>query len=231
MSLQIDKQNLNAWMNHFRTSGPLVYPDERIITFLAAHFGDREANRGLKAFDVGFGSGRHLALLADYGFEVYGIDYNEEAVDGARERFAGNGRVRDLVAGTLDDPPFPPGMFDVVVAYGVMFLRPLDEMRRDFGILNRLLKPGGKMVVNFRSKDNWFYGRGIRVSGNTYSLDETAGPYGGMIYTFLDADEARALLEETGFAVMNSERLDLWKENATKQHSWHIFWARKDREA
>lgn len=227
MTADVDKENLTAWVRHYRRPGPLLYPDERIVTFLAGQFRDREANRNRKALDIGFGSGRHVSLLADYGFQVYGIDYNEEAVEAARKRFAGVDHVRELVTGRLEDPPFPEGMFDVILAWGVMFLRPLEEMKRDLRVVNRLLKPDGKMIINFRTKHNWFFGKGVPLSDDTYHLDQTAGPYSGMFYTFLDVDQARSLLEETDFNVINYERLDLWKENGTKQHSWHIFWVRK----
>src|SRR5690606_17805341 len=107
--------------------------------------------------------------------------------------------IGQLVAGSLENPPFPEESFDVIVAWGVMFLRPLEEMKRDFLVMNRLLKPGGQMVVNFRTKDNWFFGQGIPLTDDTYQLDEKAGPYAGMCYTFLDADQSSALLKDSGF--------------------------------
>lgn len=228
MAQDIDQMNVRAWRNHFRAAAPLLYPDERVVTFLARRFPDREANNRRKALDIGFGSGRHLALLLEYGFEVYGIDYNTEVTEACRKTFSGIDRVRELLVSSIEEAPFPSNSFDVIVAYGVMFLRPLDEMRRDFRLVNQLLKSGGEMIVNFRTKDNWFYGKGVRHSDETFHLDKTAGPYNGMWYTFLDENQARSLLEETGFTVVNSERLDLWRDNSTKRHSWNVFWARKD---
>lgn len=228
MVISIDNRNMLAWREHYRRSGPLLYPDERIVVFLASQFPDRQANNMKKALDVGFGSGRHIALLLDYGFETHGIDYNTDTVEKVSNQFAGCDGIGQLVAGSLENPPFPEESFDVIVAWGVMFLRPLEEMKRDFLVMNRLLKPGGQMVVNFRTKDNWFFGQGIPLTDDTYQLDEKAGPYAGMCYTFLDADQSSALLKDSGFSIINMERVDLWKNQGTKQHSWNVFWARKD---
>ena len=63
--------------------------------------------------------------------------------------------------------------------------------------------------------------------GGHYLLDETSGGYAGSTYTFLDADAARALVEEAGLKVDNFERWDWWKNNLSERHSWWLVWASK----
>ena len=79
----IDELNRGAWAEALEQH-KLVYPDERVVSFLAAHYSDVSANKDRKALDLGFGAGRHLRVLVDYGFQVAGIDYIKTAADAAR---------------------------------------------------------------------------------------------------------------------------------------------------
>lgn len=227
-NLDVDVANRSAATRALREHH-LLYPDERIVCFLAANYPDRTENRLRHALDVGFGSGRHCVLLRDFGFDVSGVDYVESAVTTAREIYGEQLKDARLLQADLRDRPFADGTFDVILCWGVAFLRPLAEMEADLRILSAILKTGGRLLVNFRGRDNWFFARGRQLdgAGNTYLLDDGAGPYRSMCYTFLDHAEASALLDRAGFAIENSERIDLWKKNAAERHSWWVFWAKK----
>jgi len=206
----------------------LVYPDERVVCFLARHYADRPANAQRRALDVGCGSGRHLRLFLDYGFQAYGIDYSAEAIAVAREFLSAHPLLREIKQADLADGGFPAGFFDTVLCWGTMFLRPCQDIVRDLRRVYRALAPGGRLLLNFRTRDNWFFGLGAELDQpGTYVLDERAGPYQGMRYTFLDAPAAGELLSQAGFQVENSERVDLWEARCTQRHSWWVFWARK----
>ena len=205
----------------------LLYPDERVVAFLAANYPDVDGNFARRALDFGFGSGRHVRLLLDYGFQAFGIDYAQEAVEVARSLLKDHSHLQDLRVADLNEKPYPDNFFDVVISWGVSFLRPVEEMLRDLRIMNALMKNGSRMIVNFRTKDNWFYGKGRAVKPDTFLLDHSAGPYSMMCYTFLALEQADELLCKAGFKVDGSERIDLWKNNRSEHHSWWIFWARK----
>jgi SAM-dependent methyltransferase len=219
--------NRNAWAEVIRNH-QMLYPDERIVVFLANYYFDRAANGERKALDIGFGSGRHLKLLMDYGFHTYGIDYVKDTLEVAQELWKDTSLMRQLKVADVKDKPFPDGFFDVILAWGVIFLRTTDEMERDLSLLRDALKKGGRLIVNFRTKDCWFYGNGTPIGPDTFRLDESAGPYNGMCYTFLDFETALSLLLKVGFTVENHERIDLYRKNQTEHHSWWAFWLRKE---
>jgi len=223
----MDENNRAAASQQIRLH-QLVYPDERVVVFLAKNYSARDTNKQRRALDVGCGSGRHLRLLLDYGFQSYGIDYSQDAIDVARNLVDKHPLYKELKAVDLAVTPYPDSFFQVVICWGAIFLRPVNEMLKDLQTIYRLLCTGGQAVVNFRSKENWFYGKGISQDGEeTYLLDENAGPYKSMRYTFVDLDQAKTLLKNVGFEIENSERVDLWERNCTKQHSWWVFWVRK----
>src|SRR5689334_8936461 len=102
MDNNMDKNNLEAYAGHLKRN-VLLYPDERIVTFLAANYPDSAANSGKKALDIGFGSGRHLGLLLNYGFQAYGIDYNSEAIDVAKSILGEQPLLKELKVADIKD--------------------------------------------------------------------------------------------------------------------------------
>jgi hypothetical protein len=217
----VDAGNRLVWDRILRADRP-GYPDEQVVRFLAARAAAGLPTGG-EALDAGFGSGRHLALLMEQGYRASGIEVLEPAVRDAAARFAGAPGLGELVVGDLRDRPFADGRFQVAVAWGVVFVRPPDEMVTDLKALHAMLEPGGGLCVNFRTTDDWLVGRGEQAGPSSWLLDERAGPYAGAFYTFLTAGEAATLLDRAGFEVVDHQRVELWKHGASRRHTWWTF--------
>jgi SAM-dependent methyltransferase len=225
----IDAGNQTAWARILRAN-ELTYPDEQVVRFLAARYGEAGVPAGANALDVGFGSGRHLRLLMDYGFTSHGLEVVPEAVDVARRRLGGNRLLGELKVADVRDHPFPDASFEVVVAWGVLFLRPPEQIEADLRAVHRMLAPGGGLAVNFRTEDNWLVGRGRQTGPSSWVLDERAAEYRDISYTFLSDEQAAGLLERAGFRIDDYQRVELWRERASRRHSWWSFWVtRADR--
>jgi predicted ATP-grasp superfamily ATP-dependent carboligase/SAM-dependent methyltransferase len=213
----IDKINQEAWSKEIRKN-IMLYPDTYIVSFLARNFPDKEQNKKLKALDIGFGSGRNLRLLKDYNFQTYGIDYSQEACNVAKEIFD----LTDSEISCIDlkDKPFSNKKFDVILMYGLIFFRNIARIREDLKILYNNLKPSGKMIINFRTKDDFLFGQGRKIDKHTYILDHPN--YKDICYTFLDLHEVKELLIDRRFIIENISRVDYHKNNLTEHHSWWI---------
>ncbi|MCK4343540.1 MAG: class I SAM-dependent methyltransferase [Phycisphaerae bacterium] len=98
---------------------------------------------GLRVADVGCGTGRHAAWLADAGAEVDAYDYSPGMMSKARAKLSNRG-VR-LHEHTLPAPlPAADGTFDVLLlALVADHLADLETTYRD---LRRVLKPGGRLI-------------------------------------------------------------------------------------
>ncbi len=203
----------------------LLYPSEDLVRFIAREAPKLPANP--QGIDIGFGSGRHLALMMDYGIRAHGIDLAPEALETFRSHFSDSPLVGDLIVGDLSDSHFQPGFFDVAIMWGVLFLRPIEQITRDLIRIVELLKPGGAICINFRTMDNWFFGLGKELSPGFYLLDERAGQYHKALYCFLGEDQAKAVVESAGLVIDNFERNDYWKGPQRQRHSWWIVSARK----
>ncbi|MFT4089220.1 MAG: class I SAM-dependent methyltransferase [Asticcacaulis sp.] len=219
-------RHANLWSQQLKTN-VLRYPETAIVAWLARSFPDRQANRNRAALDIGFGSGRNFALLADFGFDIHGLEISETAIAEGEAVLGGLGLTGHLNHCALEEHGYEAGAFTALIFWGGVFLAPLPVMKENLRRCYDLLASGGRMILNFRTPDNWFHGLGREVVPYGYELDERAGPYAGNTYIFLPEAVSRSLLTDAGFVVDNMERLDNWKANGTQQHSWHIYWVRK----
>lgn len=106
----------------------------------------RDARRIL---DLGTGDGRLLALLLVDRPDMLGVglDFSEVMLEGARKRFAGDGRI-ELVEHDLSEPLPAIGGFDAVVSSFAIHHLEHERKRSLYGEVFDLLEPGG-VFANF----------------------------------------------------------------------------------
>lgn len=110
-----------------------------------------------KVLDVGCGAGRYLGYLKEMGWDTYGLDISQLAVDTANRA-----KVGKIYLGDLEHNELPKNFFDVINFNHVFeHLQNPDKMLAE---ANKLLKPGGEIIIvlpNFSSlaakvfKRNW----------------------------------------------------------------------------
>lgn len=218
-----------VWEEELRRHN-LGYPDDRLVALLRRRHPQVEPPGSLRALDVGFGSGRHVALLMDLGFRTDGVELIQQAVDDIRTRLGAHPMAGEFVVGDLATVPLQPATYDVIVAWGVVFLRPWDDMAGDLARLTSLLRPGGSLLVNFRREASYFSDLGSPVGGSI-RLDERAGSRAGALYTFCEPDQAEELLEGAGLVVADREELQLVKGPERHVHSWVLYRAERPADA
>jgi SAM-dependent methyltransferase len=97
---------------------------------------------GVRALELGCGTGVFLERVAPSGASIAGIDLSADLLARARERLSGRANVA-LVRGNAESMPFPDGGFDAV--YGSSILHHLN-LDRTLTECFRLLRPGGRVV-------------------------------------------------------------------------------------
>ena len=101
--------------------------------------------RGRNVLDLGCGTGRHTAWLAEAGARVTAVDFSAGMLEQARARVP-TGDVR-FVTHDLHDPlPFGDASFDAAVSG--LVLEHLRDLSRFFVEAHRVLRPGGRAVVS-----------------------------------------------------------------------------------
>jgi SAM-dependent methyltransferase len=93
-----------------------------------------------KLLDVGCGSGEFLAEMANRGWHAVGLEFDEDAIRAARRH-----PNIEVLAGGLSDQEFEGSQFDAVTLSNV--IEHLPDPVEVFAELNRVLKPGGRLVI------------------------------------------------------------------------------------
>lgn len=95
-----------------------------------------------RLLDVGCSVGFLLDEAAKRGWEVYGVELSQWAVDYAREKLG----IKTVFHGHLKDAPFEPGYFDAVLL--IDSIEHLTEPKETLIRLRKLLKKDGLICIN-----------------------------------------------------------------------------------
>lgn len=100
-----------------------------------------------RLLDVGTAGGSFLAVARDAGWDVAGCEPNRWMCDWANQHYA-----LPVVPGTIFDMKLADGSFDVVTLWDVLEHTP--DPKSVLAECNRVLKPGGLLVVNYPDIDS-----------------------------------------------------------------------------
>ena len=99
-----------------------------------------------RVLDVGTGTGRMLALLADRSDRAVGLDASHSMLSVARANLERTGAANwELRQGDVNSPPLDASSFDLVVIHQVLHY--LDDPARAITESARLVAPGGRLLV------------------------------------------------------------------------------------
>jgi ubiquinone/menaquinone biosynthesis C-methylase UbiE len=118
---------------------------------------------GEKILEIGIGLGTDILQFARAGGDVYGIDLTEKAVELTRKRFEQEGLSGHFQQASFIELPFEDNMFDVVYSFGV--LHHSSETGQGIAEIERVLRPGGKLIVMLYHKGFKYYVRKLFLYG------------------------------------------------------------------
>lgn len=150
--------------------------------------------------DVGAGSGSSLGQLAnraDLGLAV-GVDRSPVMCARATRNnqvLIADGRVQVECAST-DDLPFESGAFNAVMSVHTLYF--WDPAKPHLCEIARILKPGGTIVLAFRTTD-----------------DPVSKSFPDSVYTFRSLDEIKMLLAACGFEVKGIDQNEASTDQTT----------------
>lgn len=122
----------------------------------------RMVNTESHVLDLGCGTAPVLSKLRRYGVKVSGLDYSADMLEHARSRLRSLGLDdTDLQQGDCRATPYPAASFDVIVCLGVIsYIENYDAVLDE---IDRLLKPGGRVLISFRNVFNPVFSDPVRL--------------------------------------------------------------------
>ena len=110
---------------------------------------------GMRIVDAGCGSGRNLIYMLRSGYEVFGVDVDDEAVESVRmlaASFAPQLPGANFRVEPVEQMSFPDGFADAVLSSAVLhFARDDRQFEAMVGEMWRVLKPGGVLFCRLAS--------------------------------------------------------------------------------
>ena len=100
--------------------------------------------KGKRVLEVSFGTGLLLSKYAS-NYETFGIDYNPKMLEIAKKNMRNKGVSAEIIQGNVESLPYDSSSFDTVL--NTMAFTGYPDSLKAMSELNRVLKPGGKLII------------------------------------------------------------------------------------
>lgn len=103
-----------------------------------------------KILDAGCGGGRNLHWFLNNGFDVFGVDLNEDNIDYLKQ--SSNLPDAHFTAAAVEKMPFDDNFFDHIISSAVLhFANGTQHFIQMMSEMVRVLKPGGSLFIRMTS--------------------------------------------------------------------------------
>lgn len=107
--------------------------------------------KGKTLLDLACGTGEFLVIMQNLGYEVYGVDFNERAVDFFKNNLGIKNVYKEDVIKFLEDKKEE---YDVITAFEI--IEHLDNPKKLLELVHRALKPGGYFAFSVPNRERYF---------------------------------------------------------------------------
>jgi SAM-dependent methyltransferase len=198
------------------------YPFTEVVSFVMRNFGGAPDRSKVRVLDLGYGGGHHLMLLAQEGFDYFGVDGASGSIQIATRRLAEVGlKARNLAVATFDHLPYPDGFFDAVIDRGSLVCNRLAELPPLIEEVRRTLKPGG-MFFSMILHESCTSKNDARALGDNDYTDFGGRLKDAGVLHFTNAREARKLFG--AFHLVDIERTTTKSEYPPAGNKTVIAW-------
>jgi len=191
-------------------------PSERVVR-AAGLFRQKGLSRVL---DLGCGTGRHTRYLLDNGFDVYGCDSSQEALEIVRERIP----EAPFERCDMTSLPYEDGFFEGIICNHVIQHGRKADSAKAVAEMHRVLAGGGYLFLIAISTSHPKYSTGREIEPNTRI--DTEALDGHVPHHFFTREEMERLFGES--EIMSLEHFEGPSEldDTTGSAAWELY-ARK----
>lgn len=168
----------STWEKVFQEQEWGKYPGESLIQFIARNYYKKDRKR-VNILEIGCGPGANIWYIAREGFNAYGIDGSETAIERAKNRLQGEGLSADLRVGDITSLPYDDNFFDAVVDVEAVYSNPRNNSKKIINEVRRVLKKEGLFYSRTFADDMFIGNRRDELAPREYTKISD-GPLAGM---------------------------------------------------
>ena len=229
--------NKEAYQDLYTTGKLFVrFPMDHVIRFHAYYLKSQLPSG--RVLDYGCGSGNNSVFFIQQGYDVYGTDVTETALDQIRANLDMYGLDKKHMEKFRIIPPdsmrlpYDDGFFDVILSNQVLYYLGTEERIRTIcREFSRCLRPGGVVFFTIYGVKNYYYTHHLKGihNGETCEVvvaDPSHRLYGlkEMVYVVRDEEHLKSLFSE--FEPINIGYFDMSMFDVKRNFHW-IFVGRK----
>ena len=175
------------------------YPSEEVVRFIARNYYSK-VRKNIRVLDFGCGAGAVSWYLAKEGFDTYGFDGSETAVNKAKARMKQENVCANLIKADAGNLLYNENFFDSVIDSAVICANTVENILHILKEINRVLKIGGKIFsTGLFNDDTTGIGTGEKIGNNTYRhLTKGVLADRGTVH-FFSLEEIKMMWTEAGF--------------------------------
>jgi SAM-dependent methyltransferase len=142
-----------------------------------------------------------LALFAEHGYRVHGVDISDKQLALARQFCKEHAIDLDLILADVRDLPFDDESMSFVYSHDSICHMTKQEVAIAMREINRVLKAGGLCYVNFLSVEDGRFGEGQQLGPGEFTCQEHDETY---LHCFFEDNEPDQYFG--GFALLRREK-------------------------
>ena len=200
---QLSDKNKQAWDSLYASTDEFIW-GHQATDFISGYIEElaNTFSHDIRILDAAAGEGRNLSMLQKFNAPIFACDASIHALKKSQYIQAPIIRVQC----DLSKLPFETESFDFVLLIDV--IETLPEPDEIFAELNRIMKPGGKLLCNIPGIEDEI------SSIDMEDLEQNSFLYRQQyFYHFMTEPEALYLIQSKGFSVLKNE-IKSWEENA-----------------
>lgn len=147
----------NKSYKEFGIDAQRKYPNEELLRFLAREFSlkmEFNARKNIKILELGCGTCANLWAVGKEGFDAYGIDFSEKAIQIGKEVLKRWNVKANIIVGDFRKLPYENDFFDCVFDILSTLTQVEDDFLHCINEVYRILKPGGLYFSFFPSANS-----------------------------------------------------------------------------
>ena len=209
----MNNKTSQSWNNHYtRDTSMLAYPDEQLVRMIKKNTINKH-----RALDAGCGTGRHVKLLNENGFDcVIGVDISYNALKQSQSLLD-----NIFIQCSIDKLPFGDSSFDAVIAWGSLHYAQKELLPCMLAEIKRVLSSEGIAYGTLRSAHDTYIARGKHLGNNTWetSLPDIQGAVISL-YSLNEVKKYLGIFKEFHIGLMERTVLD---ELDKKLSHWYFY--------